>query len=355
MLQKSIRSHKKKAGKFPLHRSGVFSPPSIGFCRWIGCFFFLLHSGCALLTSQSDLQIVSFNIKSDPGYPFYDGWNQLDAPRKNRAIQTLEELEADLICVQEAQAAQLADLVLGLPGMGVTAESRNPGETDAEWMGILFNTARMDHLHSGAFWLSRTPEIPGSRFAGSSFPRVVSYALLHDRHTGGIYGVFCTHLDFEPDVRFLSMQLLREKIFQIAPFLPLIVLGDFNSRQGDVAYRMMTDGNDLYDSYRRVYPGSRQDDGTLHRSVGDRQGPRVDYIFLSHHFDTLSAGIYRRTYGEQYPSDHFPIWSRILFDSDQAWLFRSPVDQRPADQLLHATGAPEFLEQLWYDILRDSF
>lgn len=350
-----MAENKKKAGGIPLHRSGVFSSLSIGFWRGPGCLFFLLPLACLQLTAESHIKIVSFNIKSDPGYPFYDGWRQLDSPRKNRALRSLQELKPDLLCIQEAQSVQLADLAIEIDGMGVTAASRDPEDSGSEWMAIFFKTERLDYLKSGAFWLSATPHLPGSRFAGSNFPRVVSYALLRDRHTGAPYGVFCTHLDFDPDVRFLSMQLLREQIFQIAPFLPLIVLGDFNTRQGDFAYRMMIDGNDLYDSYRRIYPAPRQDDGTLHRSVGDRRGPRVDYIFLSHHFDTIAAGIYRRTYNGQYPSDHFPIWSTVLFEDERSWLFQSRIDERPVEQTLHALGPPEFLEGIFYDILNLSF
>ena len=69
-----------------------------------------------------------------------------------------------------------------LPFYGV---GRDDGKRQGEYAGIYYRRDRFerDVTEEGTFWLSDTPEVPGSKSWGNSYPRVVTWIRLIDRST----------------------------------------------------------------------------------------------------------------------------------------------------------------------------
>ena len=66
-------------------------------------------------------------------------------------------------------------LVARLPAYTWFGESRK-GSTEDEHMGVFYRKDRLRVRDSGNFWLSDTPDVPGSRTWGNILPRMVTWA-----------------------------------------------------------------------------------------------------------------------------------------------------------------------------------
>ena len=107
---------------------------------------------------------------------------------------------------------------------------RSDGKRRGEMCGVFFKTARFEWLDGGHFWLTTTPEKPGSRGWGAIFPHMVTWVKLRPRDGGPTFCWFNTHFDaFSGRARAESAKLLRDRIVQIAGSTPWVVTGDFNT------------------------------------------------------------------------------------------------------------------------------
>jgi endonuclease/exonuclease/phosphatase family metal-dependent hydrolase len=173
-------------------------------------------------------------------------------------------------------------------------------------------------LRHGHFWLSTTPDAPGSISWDSALPRMVTWVELRDVQNPTETFVFMnTHWDHVGDTaRLNSATLVRQKVPELASGIPVIVVGDFNADQGSDPYRRMR-GLDDFDNVRNFQDTYRNlhDDadtvGTAHGFDGIAGDRRIDWILHDNDFETLSAAIVRTSFEGSYPSDHFPITATI--------------------------------------------
>src|SRR5690606_36000412 len=93
---------------------------------------------------------------------------------------------------------------------------------------------------SGDFWLSETPNTPGTTFIGNggdtNNARMATWVKLHDREAAQNYFVINTHWSLDSEARRLSGVLMREKITELAGNMPVIATGDFNEFAGRPGY-----------------------------------------------------------------------------------------------------------------------
>jgi endonuclease/exonuclease/phosphatase family metal-dependent hydrolase len=165
-----------------------------------------------------------------------------------------------------------------------------------------------DILDDGEFWLSPTPDAPGSRHWGSVTPRMVSWVRLRTAAGGEVFW-FNTHM--EPHWGFLRLKgirLLRRRMAEIAAEGPVLVTGDFNALPVWREHRLLLSGADggpaLEDAYRNAHPDSAH--GTW-SGLGPVLPLRLDWIVHSQHFRTVDARIDRTRYGRRPGSDHLPV------------------------------------------------
>lgn len=251
------------------------------------------------------LQVMSFNLKyAAPFGP--NAW------RKRRPVMA-ELLGAELptmLGTQEGLHRQLRDIEHDLPGhYDWIGEGRGGGITD-EYCAIFFDTRRLDPVESGHFWLSDTPDVPGSRSWGNANIRMVTWIRFRDKRVGGELAVLNTHLDHvSENSRVRGAELIRDRVNALPPDVPVIVMGDFNAPAGDsAAYSILTEGARLTDTWT----AAAERRGPLyatwhgyHQLIPD--GARIDWMFTRGDLTVAAAGINTHARDGRFPSDHLPI------------------------------------------------
>jgi endonuclease/exonuclease/phosphatase family metal-dependent hydrolase len=250
---------------------------------------------------------MSFNVLSARGDWHAGRW----AKRRDSVVACIRTFGPDLLGAQEVQPDQADDLRAALPeygfaGAGVRADGG--GNRNA----LFWRLDRFEKAAEGHFWLSETPEEPGSRDWFATSPRMVSWVALglKGRPDRVLY-FFNVHLDaFSGVARNRSAPLLRERLGRIAGEAPILVVGDFNTDAGRQPWRVLTaegQGPRLIDSYRSVYPEGRANEGTWHGPGRLRVPRRLDWVLHTPHFRALEAGIVTGKSQGRYPSDHYPV------------------------------------------------
>ena len=266
-----------------------------------------------------ELRVMTFNLRVRT---ILDGHNIWDN-RRDLVVKRVHAFDADLLGTQEGLDSMEIYLRQQLRDYTFRGVGRDDGKQRGEMCGVFFKTARFQLLDGGYFWLSNTPEKPGSRGWAEVSPRTVTWVKLRPRAGGGPFYWFNTHFDaFSPWARAHSSELLRNRIASIAGAMPCIVTGDFNTGPGSAPYRTLlapqpTGASSLHDVFRDADPVATRDEGTVHFFTGWRGGPRMDWILASADFKTIAAGIDHTRGASGYPSDHFPVTARLRAPAPQ--------------------------------------
>jgi endonuclease/exonuclease/phosphatase family metal-dependent hydrolase len=253
------------------------------------------------------LRVVSLNIRNGRAcdgvnsWPFRRGW----------VPDYIRGLDADVVGLQEAYASQVVAVQRALSGYACVGVGRDNGKRAGEFCPIYVRSARFRVLEHGTFWLSDTPDVPGSRTWGNTLPRICTWALL-DAIGGARFRVCNLHLDHaSPHARMLSVGLLRERVAEWAGISPVVVMGDFNAGERDPAMSALLGGEaGLRDTFRAVHPDAA-DVGTFHGWKGARDGAKIDYILATPDVTVLDAAIEHDTVRGRLPSDHWPVTALI--------------------------------------------
>lgn len=266
----------------------------------------------------------SFNLRrAEPPDDGFRAWPR----RVGRVLRAVHDLDPDVLGVQEAQHSQAADLWASLPGYGFYGVGRDDGRRAGEYPAILWKTSRFkaDLDDAGTFWLSDTPEVPGSRSWGNEVVRAAAWIRLVDRSCGRGFYVFNTHFDHRNQLsRERGAELIARRIdARRRGDEPVVLLGDFNATRDNPALAYLTgrpaelggtrhpawEGG-LVDVFARLHPG--REVGSMHFwRDRDRPGWRVDHVLVSAAAEPLAAGVHREGELRELPSDHYPVWARV--------------------------------------------
>jgi endonuclease/exonuclease/phosphatase family metal-dependent hydrolase len=181
---------------------------------------------------------------------------------------------------------------------------------------------RLDSDGHGWFWLSDTPEKPGSITWGNACPRMVAWGRFFNEKAGrGLY-VFNTHFDHVSELSRQKGAELLARVVKQAKTEPVVVLGDFNAGESSeaISYLLGKKGESpvkLIDTFRAVHPDEKHV-GTFHDFRGGTEGDKIDFILATPGVKVLSAAIvHDRISGEakdaRYLSDHYPVTAEMTF------------------------------------------
>jgi endonuclease/exonuclease/phosphatase family metal-dependent hydrolase len=284
----------------------------------------LLLTACASSTSSArsaagegsppavggQLTVMTFNIRYGTAK---DGENHWDK-RKDLCASRVTLFNPDILGLQEALAFQNEFLLAKCPGYTAVGVGRDDGKQSGEFSTLLLRTARFTIVDSGTFWLSETPDAPGSKSWDSSLPRIATWARVQDHQAGDRpLLVINTHFDHKGNIaRKEAAKVIRHFIATRAADAAVIITGDFNSAPGSEPYRTLTEiGNDgvvMRDAYADVYQAKPEaNDGTAHAFKDLPVTPRIDWILHAPIFQATSATIDRYREGPLFPSDHFAV------------------------------------------------
>lgn len=272
----------------------------------------LIPFGCNRKQDESVARVVTLNLRYDNPSDSINQWS------KRAAIvrEFIAEEQPDLIGMQEVLAGQFYFLDSVLTDYSSVGVGRDDGAKEGEMNPVFFRKERFDLVRTKTFWLSETPEVPGSKSWGSELPRIVTWMELSDRNTSTHFFFFNTHFAHDSDsARIESARLLLCKIDTIASGFPFVVTGDFNMPHSSKGYDMLTGPYEsvplLMDSYalaekRHIGPAY-----TFNGFSDKTSGGRIDYIFVRNGMQVLGNRTIIKKARGVYISDHWPVMAEV--------------------------------------------
>ena len=267
------------------------------------------------------LRILSYNIRYDNPRDGVNAWPH----RQARVVSLLQKYQPDLIGLQEVLHDQLTTLTAALPDYGWVGVGRDDGAEAGEYAPIFYRRDRLNLQESGHFWLSETPEHPGSFGWDAACVRVATWAIFRDREIDTTLVHLNTHLDHRGMVtQRESVKLLQEFLTQRAEALPVVVTGDFNCTPTSPTYAALTkptrDGLPGFDDAMHVSNTPHQGPtATFTTDFADPLREKIDYIFLynptsvSKLFTVARHTILDDQEHGRYPSDHLPVLAELEY------------------------------------------
>lgn len=291
----------------------------------------LLLSGCGddgegslAIAPPSSLRVMAFNVLcSFCDIRNYDPWNQ----RLAYFGDIFSRYDLDLIGLQELSppplngGLEVEQVLEQAPGFAAISFRPAAGVAVAPYPDatIFYRTDRFTVLEQGEYWLSPTPDEPlTTGFASPQLPRLVVWARLRDHQVDREIYFATTHFDNNSPSQELSAPLVQERTAPFAARLPVILVGDFNSRPTSNAYRILTADPSHGVVFLNAYDHAPQ------RRLVSNQDPvpafdaasRIDHIFLAGDgvdWSVSDWAVDLTVYGERnrYPSDHFAIFAEV--------------------------------------------
>ncbi len=263
--------------------------------------------------AQAPLQVMTFNIRLNTKSDSLNAWPY----RKEKVASEVLFHQANTLGVQEALFDQMEDLRRLLPGYKSIGGGREDGKNKGEFSAIFYDTSRLQLLKTETFWLSETPDVPGSKGWDAAITRIVTWGQFRDKQTKKVFYHFNTHFDHMGKVaRRESARFLLQQVHKIAGNTPAIITGDFNATPDDEPIQVvMNPGNPLHftDSKSLSETPHYGPTGTFngwHPAEVDDQP--IDYIFLKGKFKVLQHASISQTWGGRFASDHFAVLARLI-------------------------------------------
>ena len=269
----------------------------------------LFSSGLkAQQTSYGSLNVMSYNIRFNNPGDSINAWSN----RKEWVKALVKFYDTDILGIQEGLSDQV-DYLQTATGFAVEGVGRDDGKKAGEFVAIYYNPARFIKRLSGHFWLSETPDIP-SKGWDAAIVRLCTWVRLYDKIRKQEFYVFNTHYDHVGVLaRVKSSELIQKQIPLIAGNLPVILTGDLNvTPQTESVATLKTFLSDAREvSQEPPYGPEGSFNGfKFNAALKDR----IDYIFTSKHFKVLKYGILSDSKEQRYPSDHLPVFSRVIIE-----------------------------------------
>ncbi|TAL87958.1 MAG: endonuclease/exonuclease/phosphatase family protein, partial [Rhodanobacter sp.] len=269
------------------------------------CWFSILTVALSLgiagasAAAEAPLRVMTFNVR----VPVDTGMNAW-ANRRELMVQVIKAEHPDVLGTQELTEEQGEYLAAHLPGYAWFGQGREGG-SKGEHMGVFYRTDRLAVLRSGDFWLSATPQVPGSKTWGQPYPRMVTWARFRLRDGGGTFDYFNTHFPYLPEdvrARMLSANEIVQRIGKLPPGAHVILAGDFNCSPDTSVHAKLT--TSLHDAW--VEAASRSGPARTFHNFTGKPDQRIDWI-LTRGFQAFAVRTVTTHEGARYPSDHFPV------------------------------------------------
>ena len=251
------------------------------------------------------LVVVTYNLLNGAARAGTDlAWDH----RRQAVGRLLQYCAPDLLGVQECFAYQadfLAQTLAGYAWVGLGREADGSGEMAA----VFYRRDRFDLVHSGHFWLSENPDVPGSQSWGTHCTRMATWVRLR-RCDADLELVFAnTHLDHGSETaRSGGARLLAQRLPALADGSPLILTGDFNANAMDSDAWTVCTASGLRDAWTTA-PAIAGPPETWCDFNPPRfnAGERIDWVLYQGPIRACFCETVTYREQGQYPSDHLPV------------------------------------------------
>lgn len=251
------------------------------------------------------INVITYNIRLNVASDGVNAWPN----RKDNVKALVKFHDADILCVQEALPEQF-DALLENSNFDVVGVGREDGKRKGEFSAVYFDKDRLTKKDGGTFWLSQTPDVP-SKGWDAALNRVCSWVKLYDKINKKEFIVFNTHYDhIGVQARIESAKLLKQKIQQIAPNLPVIFTGDLNVTPETEA--IATIKSFLSDAKAVSIEAPYGPEGTFNAfDFNSDLKNRIDYVFVNQKFQVQKFAVLTDSKDKRYFSDHLPVFVRL--------------------------------------------
>jgi len=281
--------------------------------------FCLAFTPAAREGMPDNICVMTFNVRFDNPDDGINAWPE----RRLLVKELLKRHQPDLIGLQEGLKHQITEIEQDLSGYAWTGVGRDDGQESGEYAAVFYRADRFEVIETNNFWLSETPEKPGSMGWDAACVRVVTWVKLHDNQANRTLFLFNTHFDhFGEEARQNSVSLLKKMISDITRNDAVIVTGDFNLTPDSDLYSRLTDAGQsggliLRDTRSQTISEPVGPSWTFHGFGMTADRPRLDYIFINNKFTVNRHITIDSEFKDPYPSDHLPVMT-LLSWADEA-------------------------------------
>jgi len=266
-------------------------------------------------TACQNIVVMTCNVRTphDVDLKAGDGWQD----RKDLCIDAIRKQHPDIIGFQECAKIQFNDLHAAFPDYATySLNGESPLSDDP--FEVIFVSPRFSVAGAAGYWLSETPNVPGSMsWDNSKHPRVLNWMRLIDKDSGVQLRILNTHLDHKgKKAREQSARLINADAKAFPADFPQILTGDLNVDATSPAIAALKQGGWI-DTYTQVN-GPQEPGYTAHDFLGERfagtprdNKGRIDWIFYRGSVKPLSSSVLRDHRGDHYPSDHYFVIAEI--------------------------------------------
>lgn len=245
------------------------------------------------------LRVMTFNVRLPVAQDGPNDWPY----RRDLLAATIREARADVVGTQELKRIQADYLAAQLPDYAWFGRDRR-GDGSDEYMGIFYRRDRLRIVEQGDFWLSDTPDVPGSISWGHPYPRMVTWGLFETVDDGRRFYLLNTHFPYRLEdvaARMRGAAAIADHIAGLPARTPLILTGDFNTTPDSSVHAFLS--QTMTDA--RSAPDASGPEATFHGFTG-KADRRIDWIF-ARGFRPVRTQTDDSNEGGRYPSDHFPV------------------------------------------------
>lgn len=264
---------------------------------------------CSCVTADDPaIDVMTFNIRMDTPRDSINAW-------PNRAAIVADFVNnqiPDLLGMQEVLWHQYQYLDSALIGYGSVAAGRDDGLRAGEACPVFYRLGRFDRIEDGTFWLSATPDLPGSVGWGAALTRIATWVRLYDKVQQDTLLFFNTHFDHISDsARVMSSGVLLGMVRKLVGDNNFVITGDFNARPESLAIERMKEGGLAVDSYLISETPPAGETYTFNGWKDEAGEGRIDYIFVRSGMKALTHKTHRVIEERVFISDHWPVTARV--------------------------------------------
>ena len=325
-------------------------------------------------TGAWDTHVMSYNIRyKNSGDTGQRAWSA----RKRRVASTIVgqdavgrrrdsilNVSADIVGLQEVTETQYAELRELLPQYATFYVGRN-SDYRGEGPGIFWDDARFDVLDYGVFWLSHTPNTPGSKYVGQDdSPRNCVWVYLWDSLTSQALYVYSTHwsTDHSSYRNASATTMMNEITARDDIIAAYIVTGDLNdgiyvnTLRWNTSVANLKSYLDLEDSffvdtfssapYPRLFATPNQwaaYQGYTTGTVEEGKNRKIDFVLTSSRVSTFFGAInntlfyssytprdctFRASNGDCTGEEDAPTPTDVLYNSSDHWAVNAYLNLR---------------------------
>lgn len=263
----------------------------------------------------SNISVLSYNVRYDNPQDEECAWSR----RRDWVASVIRFHRPDIVGLQEAYRTQVEDLSDRLERFEWLVAGRGMDAVAGELAAIGFDRRRFNLESDGTFWLSETPQEPGSVGWDAMLPRLVRHARLREHETDVELHHFNTHFDHDgAESRLESAKLLRDRIDDLAPNAHVVVTGDLNCRPDTDPYDHLTGrdkaspGRTLRDTHRTTRRGHHGPETTMTDFYNLIPGKKIDHVLTTTDVEVVQHGVCADSFDDgTFASDHLPVFAEL--------------------------------------------